>query len=131
MKFAIRNNVDDCGFIICLCVKYDVVKHVDPNNCESYLVMYGIDHTYTCWTKHEEKDVGSNASRSNLEMCESLNFDISIFEADRLQVMVDTIKTEFSECSEKFERIKNNTEKPLYKNYTEFTLLSAVLNLYN
>ena len=77
------------------------MKHVDPDNCELHLVMYGIDKTYTRWTKHGEKDTGSSVSWPNLERCELLSFDTSTFEADRLQDIANTIEVEFSECPKK------------------------------
>ncbi|XP_054813384.1 uncharacterized protein LOC129314028 [Prosopis cineraria] len=132
VKFAV-NNIKNHERIVCPCLSCGNVKSISPKTCELYLFKYEIDQSYKCWVKHGEtpEDV-NNSSQGYIESCSSpSSFDTNANEADCLEELVDVMEEELENFPEKFERLKTDAETPLYEGCTEFTLLSAVLELYN
>ncbi|XP_054797439.1 uncharacterized protein LOC129302523 [Prosopis cineraria] len=113
IKFALEHTNDHTS-IVCPCVKCCLMKR-----------------SYKCWHKHgETRDASRGYSKSYL----SHDFDTSTYEVneeDQLEEMARVIEEELKDCPEMLERLKSNAEKPFYSGYTEFTLLSGVLSLYN
>ena len=70
IRFVVHNNDNEHGMIICPCIKYGVVKRVDPYSCESHFVMYGIDQLYLLdKTLFEADHKGSLRGRRALYRC--------------------------------------------------------------
>ncbi|XP_054821343.1 uncharacterized protein LOC129320126 [Prosopis cineraria] len=132
VKFVV-NNAKNHERIVCPCLSCRNVMSVSLETCELYLFKYEIDQSYKYWVKHGEtpEDV-NNSSQGYMESCSSPpSFDTNANEADCLEELIDTIEEELENFPEKLERLKTNAETPLYEGCIEFTLLSAVLELYN
>ena len=50
--------------------------------------------------------------------------------ADRFDEMVNAVEEDLHDCPEMFEKLKSDSEEPLYKGCTKFTKLSVTLKLY-
>ncbi|XP_054817820.1 uncharacterized protein LOC129317532 [Prosopis cineraria] len=133
IKFAV-NNAEDCRRIVCPCLSYGNVKSVSPETCELHLFKYGIGQSYKCWVKHREipEDVNNSSWAYMKSYSSSPDSDTSAYKADcYFEELANEMEGELKNFPEKLEKLKINAETPLYEGCTEFTLLSAVLELYN
>ena len=131
IKFAIEH-AEDPSRIICPCTKCGFVKRTDANGLMDHLVCYGIDQSYTCWTKHgEEESVKASTDQRSNARDDTFDVRTNTYEPNFLEDMADAVEEELRDCPKMFDRIKSDATTPLYEGCTKFMRLSAVLKLYN
>lgn len=99
-----------------------------------HLFSNGFDPTYTNWTKHGEKDEASSSRPvdvDNGQSTESEDFGMGIpTDGPDTIEMVEAAES-FADDPEKFKKILEDAEKPLYEGSPNFTKLSAIVQLFN
>ena len=119
----VRNNK-----YICPCLSCCYSNRVTVAKLEGHLVSYGIDQSYTNWTKHGETE-GESSNMGNTHAPDDNG--PNSFEDDRFEEMVNVIEEDLRDCPQMFETLVSDAEKPLYVGCTKFTRLSSMLKLYN
>ncbi|WCJ37799.1 hypothetical protein M5689_018900 [Euphorbia peplus] len=130
----------------------------DCNNARAYediqeikfnLVRRGFNHNYTRWTFHgEEHDNAEGSTKSVGEKLDAVCRDETSnhrdetfndtdvdedneFNTDRVNEMLHSVGDQFKERPHVYESILRAADKPLYKDCSNFSKLSAVLKLFN
>ena len=77
----------------------------------SHLLIYGIDSTYTCWTRYRD-----TISRwfEHIESCASPDFNTSTFDTNHLDNMVKALQEDIQGSPKMIEILKDVAMKPLY-----------------
>lgn len=112
------------------------------------LFRYGIDQSYTCWTKHGENLHAPHASSCTVnfethtstehefeegplgDIPDSTIDDAPDYVAEATK-MVDAILEDFPGDRRKFEKLIEDAKKPLFPGDSKLTKLSAIIKLYN
>ncbi|KAK7259804.1 hypothetical protein RIF29_25419 [Crotalaria pallida] len=128
IRFAVEH-AEDPSRIICPCLQCCYSSKVSPAELKTHLVCYGIDQSYTCWTRHGERREEFGHLKDDVGY--ALNdADTNSYDGDRFDEMDDVLEEDLRDCPEMFERLMSDAEKPLYDGCTQFNKLSAVLKLY-
>ncbi|XP_065856508.1 uncharacterized protein [Euphorbia lathyris] len=100
---------------------------------QDHLICGGFKKNYTSWTWHGE--MFDNAESSTKAVSHQVgDADVendSEVEVDRINDMMHDVEDDFTECPGMYDRILSSSETPLYPSCTTFTILSAVLKLFN
>ncbi|XP_058771635.1 uncharacterized protein LOC131645005 isoform X1 [Vicia villosa] len=129
VEFAVAHSEDPLR-MSCPCLGCCYGGKVDGNKLASHLLRFGIDRSYTCWTMHGEKSNGNAESSCNRKYAS--NDDCTdTYECDRVEEIAEALEEDLADCPKMFERLVSDAEKPLYDGCSKFTILSAVLKLYN
>lgn len=105
----------------CPCNKCHNMSVLTFRKMKDHLFEKGFDPNYRRWIWHGENE---SCSRSKND-----GEDVSV--EDHLEEMVHDMAEKFSSNPDLLGNLLSDNEKPLYKNCTKFTRLSAVLKLYN
>ncbi|XP_057452852.1 uncharacterized protein LOC130744712 [Lotus japonicus] len=130
IAFAVEH-ATDCNSIICPCLDCCHSRRVNVVELEEHLLRFGIDESYTCWTKHGERRHESSNLEANVSHTLNVDAETNAYEGDRVEEIVNRVEEDFRECPQMFDRLKTNAETPLYDGCVKFTRLSAVLQLYS
>ncbi|XP_026377523.1 uncharacterized protein LOC113271815 [Papaver somniferum] len=113
-------------------------------NVEDHLFVNGIDQTYAIWNKHGEKDEAITSSRpvnvnngmhAEFEMgtpTDAPDEDFGMGTPTDPPYTIDMMQAaeEFADDPIKFKKLLENAEKPLYEGCSNFTKLSAIVQLF-
>ncbi|XP_057443610.1 uncharacterized protein LOC130735722 [Lotus japonicus] len=129
IRFAVEHEEDPTK-IVCPCLKCCFAKRISAADLEDHLIMYGIDQSYKCRTRHgETRCKGSDPG--NIENHAAADANANIYEDDQMEEFAKVVEEDLRDCPEMFERLVSDSEKPLYDGCTKYTRLSTVLKLYN
>ncbi|KAK7256311.1 hypothetical protein RIF29_29752 [Crotalaria pallida] len=123
IRFAVEH-AEDPSRIICPCLQCCYSRKVSPTELKTHLVCYGIDQSYTCWTRHGE----TREEFGNLkdDVGYALNdVDTNSYDGNRFDEMAAVLEEDLRDCPDMFERMMNDAEKPLYDDL--LTLLKDML----
>lgn len=131
VNFAVRH-ADDPSQIKCPCLSCCYGNRVSAVELEGHLGAFGIDQSYTCWTKHGEKrKKGESSNMGNSERYASDDIDTNTCAGDDFEEMAKAVEDDLNDRPQMFEKLITDAETPLYEGCTKFTKLSAVIKLYN
>ncbi|KAL5149653.1 50S ribosomal protein L21, chloroplastic [Glycine soja] len=124
LQFSELNAPSLCGKFFCPCVKCGNGRHQSINDIRSHLICDGIIPNYTKWIWHRELPDMPTISHTEL-----VDVDIRHHIEDMIR---DLGQGGFQQAHGLlYEKIENNSKKPLYYGCTTFTRLPAVLVLVN
>ncbi|KAK7266896.1 hypothetical protein RIF29_19556 [Crotalaria pallida] len=128
IRFAV-DHAEDPSRIICPCLQCCYSRKVSLTELKNHLVCYGIDQSYTCWTRHGEtrEEFGALKDDAGYALNDA---DTNSYDGDCFDEMAVVLEEDLRDCPEMFERLMNDAEKPLYDGCTQFNKLSTVLKLY-
>nr|BAV56711.1 transposase [Ipomoea nil] len=126
LQFAKKNAVDP-NSISCPCAICGNLRKQPLDTIRAHLYRNGMDGTYVSWIWHGEKATLNNSiDDGGLIRGEEHN------RVDENPIdMVNAAYDEYVEDPNKFSKLLEDAEKPLYVGCTTFTKLSAVVKLYN
>ena len=124
LQFTKRNTPYLRGKFFCPCVNYGNGRHQSINDIRSHLICEGIIPTYTKWIWY-----GELPDMPQVPHIKSVDEDVG----HRIEDMIrDLGQDGFQQAhSALYDKIENDSKKPLYSGCTTFTRLSAVLALVN
>ena len=114
--------------IRCPCAECHNLSVLTRSKVKWHLYRYGIDESYTRWIWHGEDVENSSSSKTDrVEKENSFEDEPRDYEED----MVYDAEDRFTNCPDQFESLLEDANTPLYNGCTEFTKLSALVQLWN
>lgn len=120
IRFAVQH-ADDPLRIFCPCKRCCNTTKINPKEIKNHLFIHGIDRGYTKWIWHGES-VDEEYEHDDAEGGDQFDY---------MEDLTRNVEENLREFPEKFEKLVNDSETPLYGGCTKFTRLSVVLRLYN
>ena len=131
VRFTVEH-ANDPTKIICPCLKCCYGRQNAPHIVKDHLFCYGIDKSYTVWTRHGEVASQSTyCGSTSRDTSEFRNITSNEFVGDQFDDMVKAVEEDLHDCPEMFDKLKLDSEEPLYQGCKKFTRLSFTLKLYN
>ncbi|KAH7837914.1 hypothetical protein Vadar_019504 [Vaccinium darrowii] len=132
LNFAIIH-AKDFQSIRCPCIMCGNLKKQPLREIKNHLFCKGIDQSYQTWTWHREPTINAT-SRPCVNEQEFFHQEV---QTDSLNVTLDVaemIEAAYNDCTtnpDKFKKLLEDAEKPLYPGCTKYTKLSALENFFN
>ena len=99
IRFAVEHVEFRNNKIICPCLSCCYSNRVTVAELEGHLVSYGIDQSYTNWTKHGETE-GESSNMGNTDAPDDNGSNS--YEDDRFEEMVNAIEEDLRDCPQMF-----------------------------
>ncbi|XP_074590037.1 uncharacterized protein LOC141845943 [Curcuma longa] len=126
LQFAMKN-ANDLDAIPCPCAKCGNLKKKNVETIRAHMYCNGIDLTYHTWIWHGER---STSGKSNNDS-DQVGLDEQKYVVEEPIDMVHAAYDGYAENPTQFTKLLEDAEKPLYHGCTKFTMLSAVVKLFN
>ncbi|WVY94595.1 hypothetical protein V8G54_033683 [Vigna mungo] len=123
LQYVKENAKSVNGTYFCPCVRCLNQIRQDLGNLHDHLFMFGIMRTYNVWTWHGEVLDQPMTSRGT-------NY-VEEWMSDHLEDMIRDVGEDNFRRANLYDSLINDSEQPLYPGCTNFTRLSATLNLFS